>query len=261
MADTEHSLEFDNLPLVVVEMRLFTAKPVITLDLRTAARLEEALAGNGMDAKAVYNERDFTEQNPPAAAAALVPPTIQQIVGTDLTRSIHVTIQNDMVKVHWQKMPVANPPSYPRYNALEQQAQWALNLVKTMASEISYINGIANMTYSNFIAADASTADAAFRILDGRYRDAIPPNSVQLHEINLRWRQPTGLDRALYLAMAEQVFGNDKSGGFLLRTITGKRIADDDPIAAMRLCHSDLQSFFVECTSVEARKKWGQKDA
>src|SRR5437016_2040017 len=114
-------------------------------------------------------------------------------------------------------------------------------MLLTLASNLTFTNGIANMTYVNFIPFDtAAKTPAAFAILDGRFKNAIPPDAEQVHELSLRCRQPTVLDRALYLAMAEKEIGETKDSGFLLRTITGKTISDESPIDAIRLCQADL---------------------
>jgi hypothetical protein len=250
VAETK-SLEFDSLPLMAVEIRFHADSAAFKMNLRAAGRIEEAFLSHGLQADAVYDRREF-----PATKAdiSVSTPGLQQVVGKDSGTGVTVTLQDTMLKVEWQKQAGDQARPYPRYPALELEAVWAFGLMDELADGAAFSPTISNMTYVNFVpATQASGAASALGILRGRFRDAVPPDALQVHELNFRWRQPSGLDRGLLLAVAQREMGENKDTGFLLRTITGKRISGEFPIETLRQCHWDLQRFFEECTSEEAR--------
>ncbi len=258
VAETK-SLEFDSLPLMAVEIRFHADPAAFNMNLRAAGRIEEAFLSRGLQADAVYDRREF-----PASKTDISVPTpgLQQVVGKDSGTGITVAIQDTMLKVEWQKQAGDQARPYPRYPALEREVVWALDLIDELADGAVFSPAISNMTYVNFVSAEQpSEAASALRILRGHFRDAVPPDALQVHELNFRWRQPSGLDRGLLLLLgeAQREMGDQKDAGFLLRTITGKQISGEPPIEALRQCHWDLQRFFEECTSEEARTGWGQK--
>ncbi len=256
VAETK-SLEFDSLPLMAVEIRFYADPAAFKMNLRAAGRIEEAVLSRGLQADAVYDRREF-----PASKADISVPTpgLQQVVGKYSGTGVTVAIQDTMLKVEWMKEAGDQARPYPRYPALEREVVWALGLMDELADGAGFSPTISNMTYVNFVPAEQpSGAASALGILRGRFRDSVPLDALQVHELNFRWRQPSGLDRGLLLAEAQREMGEKKDAGFLLRTITGKRISGEPPIEALRQCHWDLQRFFEECTSEEARTGWGQK--
>ncbi len=256
VAETK-SLEFDSLPLMAVEIRFHADPAAFKMNLRAAGRIEEAFLSRGLQADAVYDRREF-----PASKADISVPTpgLQQVVGKDSGTGVTVVLQDTMLKVEWRKQAGDQARPYPRYLALEREIVWALGLMDQLADGAAFSPTISNMTYVTFVPAEQpSGAASALGILRGRFRDAVPADALQVHELNFRWRQPSGLDRGLLLAEAQREMDAQKHAGFLLRTITGKRISGEPPIEALRQCHWDLQRFFEECTSEEARTGWGQK--
>jgi hypothetical protein len=251
------SLEFDSLPLMAVEIRFHADPAAFKMNLRAAGRIEEAFLSRGLQADAVYDRREFPALKPDMSVPQ---PGLQQVVGKDSGTGITVAIQDTMLKVEWMKEAGEQAQPYPRYPALEREVVWALGLMDQLADGAAFSPTISNMTYVNFVPAEQpSGAALALRILQGRFRDAVPPDALEVHELNFRWRQPSGLDRGLSLLAAQREMGEKKEAGFRLRTITGKRISGEPPIEALRQCHWDLQRFFEECTSEEARTGWGQK--
>ena len=254
VAETK-SLEFDSLPLMAVEIRFHADSAAFKMNLRAAGKIEEAFLSRGLQADAVYDRREL---KPPDISVPT--PGLQQVVGKDRGTGITVTLQDTMLKVEWRKEAGDQARPYPRYAALEREVVWALGLMDQLADGAAFSPTISNMTYVNFVPAEQPSAAAlALRILRGRFRDAVRPDALQVHELSFRWRQPSGLDRGLFLAEAQRKMGDQKDAGFLLRTITGKQISGEPPIEALRQCHWDLQRFFEECTSEEARTGWGQK--
>lgn len=256
VAETK-SLEFDSLPLMAVEIRFHADPAAFKMNLRAAGKIEEAFLSRGLQADAVYDRRESAAFKPDIS---IPKPGLQQVVGKDSGTGITVAIQDTMLKVEWMKEAGDQAWPYPRYPALERKVVWALGLMDQLADGAAFSPTISNMTYVNFVPAEQpSGAALALRILRGRFRDAVPPDALQVHELNFRWGQPSGLDRGLLLMDAQREMAEKKHAGFLLRTITGKRISDEPPIEALRQCHWDLQRFFEECTSEEARTGWGQK--
>ena len=256
VAETK-SLEFDGLPLMAVEIRFHADPAAFKMNLRAAGRIEEAFLSRGLQADAVYDRREFPT---PKADISLSTSALQQVVGNDSGAGVTVTLQDNMLKVQWRKQAGHQARPYPRYPALEREVVWALGLMAQLADGAAFSPTISNMTYLNFVPAEqASGAASALGILRGRFHDAVPPDASQIHELNFSWQQPSGLDRGLLLAEAQREIGDKKDVGFLLRTTTGKRISGEPPIEALRQCHWDLQCFFEECTSEEARTSWGQK--
>lgn len=255
VAETK-SLEFDSLPLMAVEIRFHADPAAFKMNLRAAGRIEEDFRSRGLQADAVYDRREIR------ASKADIPvptPGVQQVVGKDSGTGVTVAIQDTMLKVEWIKQAGDQARPYPRYPALEREVVLALGLMDQLADGPVFSPTVSNMTYVNFVPAEQPSGAAALGILRGRFRDAVPPDALEVHELNFRWRQPSGLDRGLLLAEAQREMGEKKDTGFLLRTITGKRISGEPPIEALRQCHWDLQRFFEECTSEEARTGWGQK--
>ncbi len=242
---------------MAVEIRFHADAAAFKMNLRAAATIEEAFLSHGLQAEAIYDRREFPASKPDISAPTL---GLQQVAGKDSEMGITVALQDTMLKVEWRKQPGDQARPYPRYPALEQKVIWALGLMDQIADGATFSPTISNMTYANFVPAEQpSGAALALRILQGRFRDSVPPDALQVHELHFRWRQPSGLDRGLLLAEAQREMGEEKDAGFLLRTITGKRISGEPPIEALRQCHWDLQRFFEECTSEEARMGWGQK--
>jgi hypothetical protein len=242
---------------MAVEIRFHADSAAFKMNLRTAGRIEEAFLSRGLQADAVYDRREFPT---PKADISLSTSALQQVVGNDSGAGVTVTLQDNMLKVQWRKQAGHQARPYPRYPALELQVVWALGLMDETADGAAFSPTMSNMTYVNFVPAEQSSgAASALGILRGRFRDAVPPDALQVHELNFRWRQPSGLDRGLLLAVAQREMDDKKDDGFLLRTITGKRISGEFPIDALRQCHCDLQRFFEECTSEEARTGWGHK--
>jgi hypothetical protein len=258
VAETK-SLEFDSLPLMEVEIRFHADPAAFKMNLRAAGRIEEAFLSHGLQADAVYDRREFHTSKPDISVPK---PGLHQVVGKDSGTGITVVLQDTMLKVEWQKRAGDQARPYPRYPALEREVVWALELMDQIADGAVFSQTISNMTYVNFVPAEQpSGAASALGILRGRFHNAVPADALQVHELNFRWRQPSGLDRGLFLLAAQREMGEKKDAGFLLRTITGKLILGEPPIEALRQCHWDLQRFFEECTSEEARTGWGQKRA
>jgi hypothetical protein len=245
------SLEFTALPLVGVEIRFHAHEPWFELDLAAAAKVQEFAAKRGANAT-IVQAREVMR-----GTGEFALPPIGQVVVRDVATAIGIVFQNDLFRVDWAMAPEG--PAYPRFEKLRQTCLDGLALVQQLAGGPGLPTRVVNMTYLNFVQRIGAGLPQEMDFLAGHVRSVIPKNADDVHELQLRWREASGLDRALHVAQARTEYMGVQNSGYLLKTVTGKLVGEHDALhATLDACHDDLQDFFVAYTSAEARARWGQ---
>lgn len=248
------SLEFTNLPLIAVEIRLHALEPILDFAGSNVAQLFSKVTEHRFVAEPSMQREILRTDDRPQTFSG-----IQQIVAKDADRALSVVFQDSMIRVDWNKFAETPSRPYPRFKNMYLEVEWAIDLVKEL-SQVAPKFYIVNMTYVNFIPKPTTPSEFDIRdIVSDRFVAFMDQPELQFQEVHARWVAPDGIDRAFQFAEAVSEYNDIKTNGYLLRTVAGKILQNEDPLHALDHCHDELQRLFVEATTEQARKSWGQK--
>ncbi len=247
-------LEFKELPLVTVDLRILFQEFQSSFGMAGASRIERWARTHNY-AFVVRNVREHLENSAPLSNEQL---PFGGILLEDPAAAIVAIVQHDHIRVSWFLGAGDKPASYPRYSSLRE-------LLRSLMDEFIGENqsppnvSIANICYSNFLSGQSFREDLLSIFTPGFF----PPsfnNASEVHQQLSRWRESTGLDRSINLQQADLTKGPtlDSARGYLLKTVSGIVLSRGDSWEqAIDRCHDDAQSFFLELVSDEAKLKWG----
>lgn len=249
------SLEFANLPLVEVAIRLAIEQP-LPVSLGKVADLYAQL-------KERYNSVDdlVTNEPPPGAATVLVEYQLGRTRAAAFAghgRGLVAALQPNLLSLKWLHDPGAKG-TYPRFVVLEEELAWYLGQVREVFGADSAKVTVANIAYINFVLTPPDVRAGKFLIPSAW--PSFLDESELFHGMNLSWRRDD-VDLRLVVERGEATLSDKAEQGYRLMTVAGKRMdAAQDTPGTLRTLHARLQALFASLISEFAKKQWGFVDA
>jgi uncharacterized protein (TIGR04255 family) len=258
MDDSTGSLEFGDLPLIEVAARIALDKELPDFKLAKLFKLKQALE---KEFPIVEETPLFEMAAPPVKPPKLAPGTLIAVNFIADPPDVRVTVQPNLIKWAWTRTFEKNTNrflDYPRYKRLREELSILAELTGNIFCGCALEAKSLNMGYTNFISTKGKTAnETSERYLARNINSEIMGSSPTVHEISLNWRTSKGLDRKLHFAAGHSDFGSEQVEGYVLTTNVGGFVASGkDPIALLDEVHLDLQDFFLNIISDQAKKEW-----
>jgi uncharacterized protein (TIGR04255 family) len=252
------SLEFSNLPLVEVSVRLYFAKTLLlSLEYGTIAReglserfpafldldyLEPGLGGRPLEVGVLPGRDGFSHMGFRYAGSP---------AGLDLC------LQPNLISIKWTRKFAPDSKAYPRFSVLADDLWWAYDILskRLPLPEIAALN----MRYANFIPTEAASGGTVLRdYFSEAVSVAALGTATILHGFDISWREADMIDRRFSLSKGLSGDGKTEIEGFLLATVAGMEVVSDVPPKSRLIeIHSFLQRFFSALISERAKKEWG----
>jgi len=244
------SLEFANLPLVEVAVRLALAEP-LPLSL---ARLAD-LFGRVRERFSLMDDAPNVEASPGRGDISVHLRRATAVRYEGHAQGLVLTVQPALVVMRW--LASARGPAYPRFSALEDELWRCVADLEAVFPESRVRFDVANMTYLNFIETGATSVEEIIgRYFSDSVRPPAMPSDVRFHSINLSWRK--AVDLRLIVERGEAYVGPEPMVGYRLVTVSGDAFtAEARPQAKVRELHDVLQELFLAVISDFAKKEWG----
>ena len=251
------SLEFSNLPLQEVALKVFLKEPKLELPHYVAAWLQlrqdycEILEAAGV-------ELSVTGQA-----------TMKGLPGVVFKSAKYtLTAQSNLVITRWDRS-LGSP--YPRYAALREALLNGLGALQTAAAAVDLGIYAANITYTNIVVPPSDDPMSYFRELMVNGVIPVPAIGMPLHDLNVSWNhEPLGVDFRLMIqrwplgnrgAIAEGGPRHETQTAFTLTTVAGcTHNASAGLPADLDRLHGALQDFFASIITDRARTDWGFTD-
>jgi uncharacterized protein (TIGR04255 family) len=252
------SLEFSNLPLVEVSVRLYFAKTMLlSLEQGTIAReglserfpqfldldhLEPGLGGLPIEVGLIPGREGFSHMGFRYAGSPA---------------GLEFCLQPNLISIKWTKKFDPDSKPYPRFEVLEDHLWWAYEILSKRLPLPA--TAAVNLRYANFIPTDAG---ASGTVLRDYFSDAVNVTALgkatMLHDVNISWREADLIDRRFTLAKGFSGDGESQVEGFLLATVAGMGVVPEvSPKSRLTEIHAFLQTFFSSLISERAKKEWG----
>ena len=197
-------LEFTNLPLVEVSVRLFFDRDVkLTLEKGVEAwgRLEQRFPS--------FVDSDQVEPGlggRPSSQFALVPGSADfahfGFRYTGGQSGLDLRLQTNLISISWNKGFDSKSTPYPRFDALEDNLWWATDVLRE-ALPLPEIRAL-NMRYGNFVPTDEKGAGT---VLQDYFSEAtwapLLKGATQLHGVDFNWREADEIDRRFAISRGE----------------------------------------------------------
>lgn len=246
------SLEFDKLPLVEVALRT-SFRSQVPLRFATLNDVRAEL----MDEFPSLDELRQIEA--PPGMNAEVAFGVGQIPGAVLAGHKHglrVTIQQHVVVTRWVKDPHRGAPGYPRFDSLRKSHWRVVGALLKAVQTLDVPFGAVNMSYTNFLQWKA-TPNVLVNYFSREASVKLVEQATLLHKYELSWQDNNAVDLRLQLERVAFQIGDDKKEGYNLTTVAGKAAASlVDAQKNLDEVHAQLQGFFYNLISPEARKEW-----
>jgi uncharacterized protein (TIGR04255 family) len=249
------SLEFSNLPLVEVSVRLFFATD-LPLSLHDGTRAQVTLSERFPDF------RDLEQLEPGLSGTSrVVMPFVPGFGGgghfgfryTGGETGLEITLQTNLLSIRWAKRPENESRPYPRFEKLEENLWWAESKLRKTLS-LPPVSAL-NMRYANFITTGEETSGSVLHdYFSDKVAIAMMSNAQVLHNVDVSWREGDGIDRRF--SVSKGVSGDVQ--GFLVTTIAGMQLpSEDSKTKGLNRVHDFLLEFFATLISSRAKKEWG----
>lgn len=251
-------LEFANLPLVEVSVRLFFEKDLpLTLAHGVSAwgRLQERFP-SFVDLEQV--EPGLVGRSPTTFAVIPGSPGFGHF-GFRYTggeSGLDLCLQQNLLAIRWNKRFDPTSIPYPRFDAIEDNLWWATSVLRDTL-QLSNFTAV-NMRYANFVPTDEKSAGT---VLKDYFSELtwirLLNDATLLHGVDISWREADQIDRRFALSRGESKDGTTAVQGFLLATMAGAEVhSGESPQHRLSELHDFLQKFFVELISDRAKKEW-----
>jgi uncharacterized protein (TIGR04255 family) len=246
------SLEFENLPLAEVVIRLTPTRP-LPFNVAFAVNLSSALKDR------LPEIDDLVEFEPPPGRTSIMEFATGRLFGArykDPERGVHLGVQNSLVYVRWVR---DSKKAYPRFSVLNDLLWFSIEKLRAIVSDIRF--DVANMSYTNFVVTKASNVtDFLDRYFLKIARPEIIEQSERFHGLNISWQTDQKIDLRLAIERGGATLDNpiNREEGYKITTVAGVRFAEDPaPKDAVKLLHDRLQILFHSILSDDAKKEWG----
>lgn len=245
-------LNFGNLPLHEVVARAWF-QPSFPFGFRVVNSVAEQL-------KSHFSK--LTEPKiwrpPPWQPLHRVPDTPGPVAGAvyeEHEQGLRVSLQGNLIAVHWTKSAKENAPAYPRFPAVERALWQTFDALENAVDELPPVR-VMNMDYANFIEARDSAT-----VLHDYFSDKMEVKALEgaqeAQHVEVAWRGADGVDLRFKLNAATTQFGQEKRTGFRLLTAAGVLLEEShDRREALANIHERLQVFFKSVISDRAEREW-----
>lgn len=250
------SLEFANLPLIEVVIRLTISKPV-PLDLAAAAQLHLALR----DRLPIIEQPLEVEHTPGRPTLLeLHPGRLLAAHYRDDASGLVIGVQPSLLFARWSasSRQGSSGTSYPHFPRMAETLWFAAASLRQVFGEARF--EIANMSYTNFVkTSDASVSQFLDRYFLAGVRPAILEPSDTFHTLNISWRRSDETDLRLVIERGEiprtPITAED---GYKILTVAGRRFPENvEPKTFVQSVHDHLQELFRSILSDHAKVEWG----
>ena len=247
------SLQFEDLPLVEVALRTSFRSQVplrfATLNDVRAELMDEFLS---LD--------ELRQIEAPPGMNAELSFGVGQIPGAVLSghkQGLRATIQQHVVVTRWVQDPHRGAPGYPRFDSL-RKSHWRVVQALLKAGKTPDVPcGAVNMSYTNFLRWKA-TPDVLKKYFSPAAHVQLVEQADLLHKYEVSWQDNNEVDLRLQLERVAFQIGDDKKEGYNLTTVAGKAAASlVDAQKNLDDVHAQLQEFFRNLISPEAKSEWG----
>jgi uncharacterized protein (TIGR04255 family) len=246
------SLEFGQLPLVEVTIRLSAVRP-LPFSVTSAVNLHSALKSR------LPVIDDLVELEPAPGRMPIIEFGPGRILGAryrDPARGIYVGVQHSVVFARWIR---DDDKPYPRFSTLNNVLWFAVEQLQKEFGDVRF--DVANMSYTNFVPKNAASVQ---EFLDRYFVEAVRPKVMkdadQFHDLNMSWRSTDAVDLRLGIERGEAALSSPikRSEGYKIVTVAGTRFAEGaSPEAVVAQLHDKLQVLFESILSPDAKKEWG----
>jgi len=185
---------------------------------------------------------------------------VGQIPGAVLSghkQGLRATIQQHVVVTRWVRAPHRGAPQYPRFASL-RECHW--RVVRALLKAVKTLDvpfGAVNMSYTNFLQQEA-TPDVLFKYFSSAAHVQLVKQAALLHQFEVSWQDNDAVDLRLRLERVAFQIGDEKKDGYSLTTVAGKASSSLlDAQENLDRVHDQLQEFFDELISPDAKTKWG----
>lgn len=258
---THSSLEFSNLPLEEVVVRVSFAEP------RTIAF--EHLVKVWANLQAIF---PTVSDLPHFETAPLAPLSVSatHLPGILLQNpDLRVTIQENLIAARWNRI---YETAYPRYASLREGLRRTCDELLAVLGDSAPIIRVTNMTYTNLLVPSPSEDASAYvrRFLKADLLP-VPTASKKVHDVNVGWSESDDVDLRYTIQMTDVhrpavsqdgAITDELRRACLLTTTAGTFVTNSATyIEDLDRMHNALQMFFKSIVTEHALKEWGYADS
>lgn len=173
---------------------------------------------------------------------------------------LRLIYQANLLRIDWERKFSSVP--YPRFPGLLALAESTFERIRDILEGDVLSFHACNLSYQNFVrtASFPVGSDVSAYIRKNYRIAALDPESV-LHEQNICWKEPSGIDYRLHLkTIAEEGETADEDLVGLQITTTAGKVFEGRPglpTAETRELNSLLNSNFLKILTPNAKKEWG----
>ncbi|MEW6278847.1 MAG: TIGR04255 family protein [Candidatus Eremiobacterota bacterium] len=249
-------LNFSNLPLVEVTLRVAPGQPVM-LDVPHLADAIVKLRECGFNDSELSTEYHFAPGAPPLFQVG--PGAISGLRFRDAGAGLTLILQSDLILLGWQNPRLEVSYEYPRFPAMLERLRVAVEKLRDAGLEFRDFRA-ANMSYRDFVRTDqAPTAQVIRTYLRSEAIPELQPSDCRFHETNLSWKTAHGTDLRLHIQGIAGVTGiYPADNGFALTSIAGRLVEPIEwPGILFEELHAELLDLFDSVITKHAREEWG----
>lgn len=244
-------LEFRNLPLQQVVLRLVVAEP-IPVNIRFITDLWSELRKGDF----------FTEIRAPQQVEFA--PAVENTMS--LTQSTPAEFWNENTQVAVAVFPLVltaiwrrgrKGGNYPRFEALEEAMRCAIEGILSLTKLDRLSCRLMNLAYVNVIDEVENESGIIQRYLGPDFQIGKREQTKLIHELNLNWREDDNVDVRLELTRQVSQKDGAEKPSYFLATVAGCNALPTDNIRDLGLRLNDrLNSLFPQMISQEAQADW-----
>ena len=246
------TLNFGNLPLVEAAVRITFRDPV-ALSYAYVSAIADQLRENFP----VLTEANQIEI-PPGKTGQIEfgPGTLPGAVYEAQDRAVRVSVQPQVVVARWLKQFGPHVSPYPRFCALREAVQAAVDSFRSAVGADFPEVAVVNMSYVNFL----PSADPR-EILNQYFSESAQLETMRdahrVVKLEATWSPREELDIRFALEQATIAQGDETENGYRLTTAAGIRLSESqDENSALESVHQSLQEFFLDLISEHAKTEW-----
>ncbi len=243
-------LEFNNLPLLEVVIRLAPTSP-ITLDLEHLLKVADAI-------REEFPVRSFLDA-PLSSVATGLHIDIGQLIGLRCEQpesGCCLYLQTNLVATAWQNRSLESDKSYVRYERLKQLLLWAVEVLNDgLPGPLTF--GATNLAYTNFIATpEPPGAEDVSKYFGENLSIGLMAGADPFHELNAAWHEG-GNDLRVHLR-GVRGSGAPHPNGLELTSIAGRIFEQNArPDTIIDSLHQKLSTLFPDLLTETALDEWG----
>ena len=250
-------LDFGNLPLVEAAVRASFASPV-PLTFEVIERARDRLRN---DFPQILEPQQF--ELPPGVTHPKFDFGHGQIPGVVYAGSLlglTISVQRQVIVVRWVKQVTKDSPEYPRFPALRDTLWRAVGEHRDTSNAQEAPITVVNITYANFIRV-TNAGNVLREYLSNMGQVAATENAERVHKVDASWQTRDLVDLRFSLEKVKATVREEEVDGYRLTTAAGVRLGEnDDPRAALDNIHDQLQYFFRDLISDQAKREWQMKE-